>query len=73
MQNGPDCLWAVCVWGGIPCSESIGILLVAIGVNHIPLGSGMIVCFRLGLVTVLIGLGAALGRIQIHMELKTTF
>ena len=42
------------VSGGMtPCPEAIGILLVAIGLNRIALGVGLIVAFSLGLAAVL--------------------
>jgi len=58
-------LLAMGVSGGIvPCPEALGILLVAIGLNRIPLGMGLIISFSLGLAVVLIGLGVALVRFK---------
>jgi ABC-type nickel/cobalt efflux system permease component RcnA len=37
-----------------PCPEAIGILLIAIGINRIVLGLGLIAAFSLGLAAVLI-------------------
>jgi nickel/cobalt exporter len=51
------------VSGGLtPCPEAIGILLVAIGLNRIALGLGLIVAFSLGLAAVLCLLGLLIVR-----------
>jgi nickel/cobalt transporter (NicO) family protein len=51
------------VSGGMtPCPEAIGILLVAIGLNRVALGMGLIVAFSLGLATVLSLIGLLLVR-----------
>jgi ABC-type nickel/cobalt efflux system permease component RcnA len=51
------------VSGGMtPCPEAIGILLVAIGLNRIAFGMGLIVSFSLGLAAVLCLLGLLLVR-----------
>jgi ABC-type nickel/cobalt efflux system permease component RcnA len=49
--------------GGIlPCPEAIGILLVAIGLNRVALGLGLITAFSVGLALVLCTLGILLIR-----------
>ena len=49
--------------GGLtPCPEAIGILLVAIGLNQIAVGLGLIVAFSLGLAAVLCLLGLLIVR-----------
>ena len=54
---------AMGVSGGlIPCPEALGVLIVAIGLNHVLLGLGLIVAFSLGLAAVLIALGILLVR-----------
>ena len=54
-------LTAMGVSGGLtPCPEAIGILLVAIGLNQIGLGLGLLVAFSLGLATVLSLIGLLL-------------
>ena len=54
-------LWAMGISGGlVPCPEALGILLVAIGLNRMVLGLGLIVAFSLGLATMLIMLGVLL-------------
>ena len=54
---------AVGVSGGlVPCPEALGIMLVAIGLNRIALGLGLIVAFSVGLALVLILIGALLVR-----------
>jgi ABC-type nickel/cobalt efflux system permease component RcnA len=51
------------VSGGMtPCPEAIGILLVAIGLNRVALGMGLIVAFSLGLAAVLSLIGLLLVR-----------
>ena len=51
------------VSGGMtPCPEAIGILLVAIGLNRIALGMGLIVSFSLGLAAVICLLGLLIVR-----------
>ena len=51
------------VSGGMtPCPEAIGILLVAIGLNRIALGVGLIVAFSLGLAAILCLLGLLIVR-----------
>jgi nickel/cobalt transporter (NicO) family protein len=51
------------VSGGLtPCPEAIGILLVAIGLNRIGLGLGLLVAFSLGLAAVLSLIGLLLVR-----------
>lgn len=54
---------AMGVSGGMtPCPEAIGILLVAIGLNPVVLGMGLILAFSLGLATVLSLIGLLLVR-----------
>ena len=56
-------LVAMGVSGGlVPCPEALGIMILAVGLNHIALGLGLIVAFSLGLASVLIGLGILLVR-----------
>ncbi|MGC4191998.1 MAG: hypothetical protein QM589_12675, partial [Thermomicrobiales bacterium] len=56
-------LVAMGVSGGlVPCPEALGIMILAVGLNHIALGLGLIVAFSIGLATVLIGLGILLVR-----------
>ena len=51
------------VSGGLtPCPEAIGILLVAIGLNRVAFGMGLIVAFSLGLAAVLCLLGLLIVR-----------
>ena len=54
--------------GLVPCPEALGALIVAIGLNHIPLGLGLIVAFSLGLAAVLIVLGILLVRARALVE-----
>lgn len=59
----PHNLLAMGVSGGlVPCPEALGIMVVAIGLNRIALGLGLIVAFSLGLAAVLIGIGMLLVR-----------
>lgn len=56
-------LTAMGVSGGLtPCPEAIGILLVAIGLNRIGVGLGLLVAFSLGLAAVLSLIGLLLVR-----------
>jgi ABC-type nickel/cobalt efflux system permease component RcnA len=51
------------VSGGLtPCPEAIAILLVAVGLNRIVMGLGLIVAFSVGLASVLCLLGLAIVR-----------
>jgi len=43
--------------GLVPCPDALAILLVAVAVGRVLLGLAVILCFSLGLATVLIGLG----------------
>lgn len=54
--------------GLIPCPEALGVLIVAIGLNHVLLGLGLIVAFSLGLAAVLIALGILLVRARALVE-----
>ena len=56
-------LLAMGVSGGlVPCPEALGIMIIAIGLNRILLGLGLIVAFSFGLAAVLIALGILLVR-----------
>jgi ABC-type nickel/cobalt efflux system permease component RcnA len=56
-------LLALGVSGGlVPCPEALGIMLIAIGLNRILLGLGMVVAFSFGLAVVLIVIGVMLVR-----------
>ena len=56
-------LVALGVSGGLlPCPEALGIMVIAIGLNRILLGLGMIVSFSFGLAAVLIVIGILLVR-----------
>lgn len=56
-------LLAMGVSGGlVPCPEALGIMVIAIGLNRIALGLGLIVSFSLGLAAVLIAIGVLLVR-----------
>ena len=62
-------LAAMGVSGGlIPCPEALGIMVIAVGLNRILLGLGLIVSFSLGLAAVLIGLGVLLVRSRSLVE-----
>lgn len=59
----PSDLLAMGVSGGlVPCPEALGVMLIAIGLNRIALGLGLIVAFSFGLATVLITIGVLLVR-----------
>ncbi len=56
-------LLALGISGGlVPCPEALGIMLIAIGLNRILLGLGMVVAFSFGLAAVLIIIGVLLVR-----------
>jgi ABC-type nickel/cobalt efflux system permease component RcnA len=62
-------LVAMGVSGGlVPCPEALGIMIVAVGLNRILLGLGLIVSFSLGLAAVLIGVGILLVRSRSLVE-----
>jgi ABC-type nickel/cobalt efflux system permease component RcnA len=62
-------LLAMGVSGGlVPCPEALGVMLVAIGLNRIGLGLGLIVAFSFGLAAVLIMLGILLVRFRSGMS-----
>ncbi len=62
-------LVAMGVSGGlVPCPEALGIMIVAVGLNHILLGLGLIVSFSLGLAAVLIAIGILLVRSRSLVE-----
>lgn len=48
--------------GLVPCPEALGVMLIAIGLNRILLGLGMVVAFSLGLAAILIVIGVLLVR-----------
>jgi ABC-type nickel/cobalt efflux system permease component RcnA len=59
----PGSLVAMGVSGGlVPCPEALGIMVIAIGLNRILLGLGLIVSFSFGLAAVLIVIGILLVR-----------
>ena len=61
----PSDLLAMGVLGGlVPCPEALGVMLVAIGLERIALGLGLIVAFSLGLAAVLIVIGILLVRFR---------
>jgi ABC-type nickel/cobalt efflux system permease component RcnA len=62
-------LLAMGVSGGlVPCPEALGIMVIAIGLNRILLGLGLIVSFSFGLAAVLIVLGILLVRSRSLVE-----
>ena len=54
--------------GLVPCPEALGIMIIAIGLNCILLGLGLIVSFRFGLAAVLIVIGILLVRSRSLLE-----
>jgi nickel/cobalt transporter (NicO) family protein len=61
----PSDLLAMGVTGGlVPCPEALGVMLIAIGLERIALGLGLIVAFSLGLAAVLIAIGILLVRFR---------
>lgn len=62
-------LLALGVSGGlVPCPEALGIMIIAIGLNRILLGLGLIVSFSFGLAAVLIIIGILLVRSRSLVE-----
>ena len=62
-------LVALGVSGGLlPCPEALGIMVIAIGLNRILLGMGLIVSFSFGLAAVLIVIGILLVRSRSLLE-----
>ena len=62
-------LVAMGVSGGlVPCPEALGIMIVAIGLNRVVLGLGLIVSFSFGLAAVLIAIGILLVRARPLVE-----
>jgi len=56
-------LLALGISGGlVPCPEALGVMLIAIGLNRILLGLGLVVAFSFGLAAVLIIIGVLLVR-----------
>jgi nickel/cobalt transporter (NicO) family protein len=56
------------VGGLVPCPEALGIMIIAIGVNRILLGLGLIVAFSFGLAAVLMVIGILLVRSRSLVE-----
>jgi ABC-type nickel/cobalt efflux system permease component RcnA len=54
--------------GIVPCPEALGIMVIAIGLNRILLGLGLIVSFSFGLAAVLIAIGILLVRSRSFLE-----
>lgn len=54
--------------GLVPCPEALGIMVIAIGLNRILLGLGLIVSFSFGLAAVLIIIGVLLVRSRSLVE-----
>ncbi len=54
--------------GLVPCPEALGIMVIAIGLNRILLGLGLIVSFSFGLAAVLIVIGTLLVRSRSLLE-----
>lgn len=54
--------------GLVPCPEALGIMVIAIGLNRILLGLGLIVSFSFGLAAVLIAIGLLLVRSRALVE-----
>lgn len=52
----------------MPCPEALGIIIIAVGLNRILLGPGLIVSFSVGLATVLIVIGILLMRARSLVE-----
>lgn len=48
--------------GLVPCPEALGVMLIAVGLNRILLGLGMVVAFSFGLAAILILIGVLLVR-----------
>ena len=64
---------AMGVSGGIiPCPEALGILVVAVGLNRIGLGLGLIAAFSLGIALVLISIGLLLVRARTLLDRLST-
>lgn len=59
----PGDLLTLGISGGlVPCPEALGIMLIAVGLNRILLGLGMVVAFSFGLAAILIIIGVLLVR-----------
>lgn len=54
--------------GLVPCPEALGIMLIAIGLNRILLGLGLVVAFSFGLAAILIVIGILLVRSKSLLE-----
>ena len=62
-------LVAMGISGGLlPCPEALGIMVIAIGLNRILLGIGLIISFSFGLAAVLIVIGILLVRSRSLVE-----
>ena len=60
---------AMGVSGGlVPCPEALGIMIIAVGLNRVVLGLGLIVSFSLGLAAVLMAIGILLVRSRFLIE-----
>ncbi|MCA1718612.1 MAG: sulfite exporter TauE/SafE family protein, partial [Actinobacteria bacterium] len=65
----PGDLLAMGVSGGlVPCPEALGVMLVAIGLDRIALGLGLILAFSFGLAAVLIAIGILLVRSRSKLD-----
>jgi nickel/cobalt transporter (NicO) family protein len=65
----PGDLLAMGVSGGmVPCSEALGVMLIAIGLGRIGLGLALIVAFSFGLAAVLIAIGVLLVRSKSRLD-----
>lgn len=65
----PGNLVALGISGGmVPCPEALGIMIVAIGLNQVLLGLGLIVSFSFGLAAVLMAIGILLVRARPLVE-----
>jgi ABC-type nickel/cobalt efflux system permease component RcnA len=54
--------------GLVPCPEALGIMLIAIGLNRISFGLGLVVAFSFGLAVILIVIGVLLVRSRSLLE-----
>ena len=54
--------------GLVPCPEALGIMLIAIGLNRILIGLGLVVAFSFGLAVVLITIGILLVRSKLLLD-----
>ena len=54
--------------GLVPCPEALGVMLIAVGLNRISFGLGLVVAFSLGLAAILITIGILLVRSRSWLE-----